>query len=230
MTKTENQIKLAIGYDDLYLLLHRQLSLFAVKESDLDKKTLKRGIEIALTRVARCFKKIRNKYYYKEGIPRFDPFHTGQYAIFLYYLSHSLHVHARGDGRLPPKIYALNKMLHCIDIYYEVELPTVFYLDHPVGSVIGRASFSDYFQFRQNCTVGNNHGKYPRFGRNVQLWSGATVVGDCNIGDDVIIASGTFIKDESINSGSVVFGKSPKLIIKDRKCLKRCDKGHFFLQ
>ena len=228
MTNSESCIDLAISHDDLNSLLHRQLSFFAVKESDLDKQKLAQGIEIALTRVARCFSQIRNKYYSENGIPRFDPSHTGQYAIFLYYLSHSLHAHVSG-GVLPAKVYALNKMLHCLDIFYEVELPDVFYLDHPVGSVIGRASFSDYFRFRQNCTVGNNYGKFPRFGRNVQLWSGVTMIGDCDIGDNVVFGSGTFVKNANIPSGSIVFGRSPKLIIKDKNVSSVVVNGKFLI-
>jgi serine O-acetyltransferase len=98
-----------------------------------------------------------------------------------------------------------------------------------MGSVIGRGIFSNYFQFRQNCTVGNNHGLYPRFGKNVQLWSGVTVIGNCDVGNDVILASGTFVKDEDIPSESVVFGSSPNLVIKDRSSLRHNEKSHFFL-
>ena len=41
------------------------------------------------------------------------------------------------------KIYYLNKILHSVDIYHEVELPSTFFLEHPVGTVLGRAKYQD---------------------------------------------------------------------------------------
>lgn len=228
MTKLNKQpVDVSIGEENLIVLLRRQLSFFCVQDSDLDISELRQGVNLALDRTAYCFSRINNKYYKHDGIPSLDPSHTGQYTIFLYFLANSLYaINTNGSG-IAPKVYALNKMLHCVDIFYEINLPNIFYLDHPVGSVIGRASFSDYFQFRQHCTVGNNHGKFPRFGKNVQLWSGVTILGNCHVGDNVIFSSATFVKDEDIPSGSVVFGNSPNLVIKDRKAFKGNLKSHF---
>jgi serine O-acetyltransferase len=167
----------------------------------------------ALKRLRNCFQALKNKYYNKNGSIPFSPSHTGQYAIFLYYLSHTLKTHAN-SSQFASGVYALNKMLHSVDLFYEIELPNIFYLDHPLGSVIGRASFQDYFQFRQNCTVGNNKGIFPTFGKNVQLWSNVTVVGNCTVGDHVVFASGSYVKDQDIPSFSLVFGRSPNLTIK----------------
>ena len=78
------------------------------------------------------------------------------------------------------RIYYLNKALNGVDLFYEVELPDVFFLDHPVGSVLGQTQRNgDFFSFSQNCTVGNNKGIYPTIGQNVQMMAGAMIVGDC---------------------------------------------------
>ena len=47
------------------------------------------------------------------------------------------------------KLYALNKAMASVDLFYQVELPDIFTFDHPLGSVMGRASYSDYFTFSQ---------------------------------------------------------------------------------
>lgn len=169
----------------------------------------------ALLRTRTCFAALKNKYYNKNKLSFFTPAHTGQYSIFLYFLSHTLKIDAPDSG-LQAGVYSLNKMLHSVDLFYEVELPSIFYLDHPLGSVIGRASFQDYFQFRQHCTIGNNKGKFPTFGKNVHLWSGVTIVGNCTVGDHVVFSSGTYVKDQDIPSHSLVFGRSPNLIIKEQ--------------
>jgi serine O-acetyltransferase len=102
-------------------------------------------------------------------------------------------------------------------MFYEVNLPRYFQLDHPVGSVIGRATYGDGFSFGQNCTVGNNHGIYPVLGENVKMCANSSIIGRCHIGDNVIIGANSGVKDEDIPANSIVFGYSPNLIIKRRK-------------
>src|SRR5262245_16138731 len=98
----------------------------------------------ALERVEFCFSRLGLKGYCDDTGPRFSHLYTDQYAVFLYYLSNSAFTAAPGHP-LADKAYALNKALHSLDAYYEVGLPDIFALQHPVGSVLGRASYSDYF-------------------------------------------------------------------------------------
>jgi serine O-acetyltransferase len=93
-------------------------------------------------------------------------------------------------------------------------MPDVFFLDHPVGSVLGRATYGLNFSFSQNCTVGNNKGIFPTIGKNVQMLSGSKILGRCKIGDNVIVSANTYIKDTDIPANSLVFGSSPNLVIK----------------
>ena len=115
------------------------------------------------------------------------------------------------------KLYALNKAMASVDLFYQVELPDIFTFDHPLGSVMGRASYSDYFTFSQGCTVGNNRGIYPRFGQSVFMLSDSKVIGDCEIGSNVIIGAPAYVKDVDIPSNSLVFGQSPNLVIKENR-------------
>lgn len=122
---------------------------------------------------------------------------------------------ARGGGAVCDKLYAVSKALSGADLFYQVELPEIFFFDHPVGSVVGRASYSDRFAFGQGCTVGNNHGAYPVFGESVFMMSDSKVVGGCRIGDFVIIGANSYIKDREIPSGSLVFGQEPNVTVKE---------------
>ena len=161
-----------------------------------------------------CFSRIRNKYYSRDGETFFDPLHGCQWAHFLYTLSNE--IFRRGGVRsVCDKVYALNRALSSVDLYYEVELPDVFTFDHPLGSVMGRAKYSDFFTFSQGCTIGNNHGVYPRLGERVFMMSNSKVIGDCEVGDNVVIAANAYVKDQDIPSNSLVFGASPNLIIKE---------------
>ena len=200
--------------DDLVTLIIKQINSFFPLSRDEENK-----IEVilpdVLERVKKCFDASDNKYYHKNGRVYFNPFHSGQYCIYLYYLSNS--IFNQGNSILADKIYYLNKVMNGCDLFYEVELPESFMLDHPVGTVIGRAKFQNGLMFTQNCTIGNNNGLYPQIGKNVRLCTHASIIGNCNIGDNVILGAYTCVKDQNIPNNSIVFGVSPNLVIKQLK-------------
>lgn len=209
-------MKTEISRSRIKILVAMQIkNLFGLHNHE--KKTLWTAVDVALKRCGYCFSHVTNKYYRKDGEVYFNPFHSGQYSIFLYFLSNSIFVDGKATDRtLADRVYYLNKALNGLDLFYEVAMPGIFFLDHPVGSVIGRATFGDYFFFSQNCTVGNNKGIFPQLGKNVRMMSGAKIIGNSRIGDNVIVSANTYVKDCDVSSDSMVFGSSPKLVIVPR--------------
>lgn len=190
--------------------VNQQLKNILISEEDV---TL--YIEHALERTYRCFEKSKNKYYSdSENRIKFSLFHSGQYSIFLYYLSNTLYKYKEDD--LATKIYYLNKILHSVDWYYEIELPEYWIVEHPIASVLGRADYSNGLVIYQGCTIGGNRGKYPTLGKNVILYSNATILGNSKIGNNVVLSTGCTIKDQDIPDNCLVFGVSPNLIIKNK--------------
>lgn len=172
-------------------------------------------MEEALHRAYQCFEKNADKYYYdSEGIVKFSVFHSGQYSIFLYYLSNT--VYKKNNNELATKIYYLNKILHSVDWYYEIELPEYWGVEHPLGSILGRAKYRNGIVIYQGCTVGGNKEKYPDLGENVILYSNSTILGNSKIGSNVVLSTGCTVKDQDIPDNCIVFGKSPNLIIKSK--------------
>ena len=194
------------------LLLRQTSSLFPLEDEDVAR--IDGAFDRAIDRAERCFSRVRNKYYSAGVEARFDPLHGCQWTAFLYLLANE--IWRSGGGSVCDKLYAVSKALSGADLFYQVELPDVFFFDHPVGSVIGRASYSNFFDFGQGCTVGNNHGVYPAFGESVFLMSDSKVIGDCRIGNFVIIGANSYIKDREVPSGSLVFGQEPDVVIKHR--------------
>ena len=206
-------MNISIGRDELNKLLCRQIkNNFMLCKNE--KEDLLSLIPRSLKKVEKCFKENNNKYYWKNKILIFNPYHSGQYTMFLYFLSHDALLN--GKNLLADKIYFLNKMLNGCDMYHEIKLPKIFFFDHVVGSVLGRASYSNYFIFQQNCTVGANHGIYPTFGEFVWLFANSTVIGNTQIGNNVFVSANTYIKDEVIPDNTIVFGSSPNLILKSK--------------
>lgn len=62
------------------------------------------------------------------------------------------------------------------------------------------------------------------------MWSGVTVVGNCKVGDHVTFAAGTYVKDTDIPDYSLVFGRSPNLIIKARSPEQAAQSAYFHLE
>lgn len=205
-------MRTGIPVSDIKLLVSRQIrNNFMLSRPE--EELLEATVDIALRRCEFNFSRSRNKYCHQDGETFFNPFHSGQYTIFLYYLSNSVFALGKEHGTLADRIYYLNRMLNGVDLFYEVKLPEVFFLDHPLGSVMGRAVYGNNFFFSQNCTVGNNKSVYPVIGENVRMMSGSKIIGRVAIGDNVIISANTYIKDQDIPPCSLVFGASPDLTI-----------------
>lgn len=203
---------LEIGRERLTALVARQLGSLFEFEPSADAAALEQGLDAALERGRRCFVKNLNKYFHKDGQCRFNPFHSGQYCIFLYYLGHSLA--RQGASSLADRVYYLNRALNGVDLFHQVHLPEVFCVEHPLGAVIGRAQIGNFFFFAQGVTVGGNKGAYPVIGSRVSMLSNSKVVGRSVIGDNVILAANSYVKDAVIPPDSIVFGQDRQLVIK----------------
>jgi len=167
-------------------------------------------VNLALGRVEHCFSRVRLKGYFANGQPRFSHLHCDQYAVFLYYLANSAFREKPGHP-IADKAYALNKALHALDAYYEVQLPDVFAVQHPVGTVLGRATYSDYFLCYHNCTVGANLGNdYPSFGRGIVMYGGSRVIGKTSVGGNTFVSTGAIVIDGgALEPNSVLHGIYP---------------------
>lgn len=165
-----------------------------------------------LERLEICFSHVNNKYYHNNGEVIFNPLHVSQWTVFLYIMANELSKKSNTD--ICDMIYGLNKMVSSADIFYGVEMPKIWFCDHPQGSVMGRAKYSDFFTFSQGCTVGNNKGIYPVFDEHVTMFSNSKVIGNSHIGDHVIFSANSYVIDMDIPSYSIVFDAAPHNIVK----------------
>jgi len=205
---------ISTGKDYLGRLIHLQLRNFFMYSKSVDDY-----LDPALERLEKCFADSSDKYYKKEGEIHFSPYHSGQYSIFLYYLANTAY-RMDGDPDLCTVLYYLNKSLNSVDWFYALELPESFGVEHPLGSVLGRAKFSNHLFFYQGCTIGGiQRGKrsvYPTLGEYVTLCANSSVLGECNIGNYVIIGADALVKNQDIPDNSIVFGSSPNLKVDTR--------------
>ena len=211
-------MELTLHTENILKQLVKQVNNF-FEISDENIRVLESCMDEVLNMCEYNFEHSDNKYFKsRTGGARFDTHHSVQYMIFLYYLSNLLYRQGGYNG-LCDKVYYLNKIMNGVDLFYAIELPQIWSAEHPLGTVMGRAKYSDGFFFYQGCTVGGTKDKkgnifYPVIEENVRMYSNSSVLGNCHIGQGAQIGAGTIVKNQNVPAGSVVFGQSPNLIIR----------------
>lgn len=199
---------LTLNRNQLVDYVTRQVNNFFPDERSLSKSVLDPVINETLGRVEYCFSKINNKYFFDGNQSIFNHLHGDQYCMFLYYLSNTMYRNGV-DPAYCNKIFLLNKCLHGLDAYYEVELPDIFLVIHPIATVLGRGKYSDYFLVYQRCGIGSNREIYPSMGKFVSLHPGSAILGNSNIGDNCSIASESLVLDTNLENNTTYIG-NPK--------------------
>lgn len=171
------------------------------------EKALKTVISVSLERVEHCFSQIHRKYYTQPDGCVFDHLHSDHMATLLYFLSNQS-VMADYEP-LGSKLAYLNKIMHGIDLYPHVQLPEVFLLLHPVGTILGRATYGNFLVVYQGVTVGATSIEYPIFGDGTVLFSGAKVLGAARSGNNVVFGANTMVIEGTIPDDSTVVGQHP---------------------
>lgn len=171
---------------------------------------LRDHLAATMKRLEHCFSHIRRKYYAQDGDVAFDHLNSDHFASFLYLLANTIW-RETGAMETPTRLFYLNKILHGLDLFYSVELPPVFMLVHPLGTVLGHARYGNYLVVYQNVTVGADAtGPYPSFGTGTILYARSAVVGDCTLGDNVVLGANAFLLNTSVPPNSLVVGQYPR--------------------
>ena len=129
--------------------------------------------------------------------------HGDEYTTFLYYLSNQAWIDDKLE--IAELIYLLNRRLNNFDCFYTRQMPAVFHLEHPLGSVLGQASFGEYLVVYQGVSVGGDLKlRYPKFGDGVALFAKSSVIGASKIGSNCAIGAGVQVYGLTIPSHTAV--------------------------
>ncbi len=149
---------------------------------------------------------------WKEN-PELDVLNSTKYPIFLYKLSRELYLNNEIKGAT--KIFYLNKILHSIDLFYEIDLKENFLLGHTINSVFCKAKYGNYSVFWQNILVGVDKNKRPQLNDGLVMFPNSSIVGDCHVGKNVVISANTNIINTNIPDNVIVFANNDKLVFKE---------------
>jgi serine O-acetyltransferase len=122
--------------------------------------------------------------------------YPGFHAILLHRVSHKLY--RWGVPFFPRFISQVSRFLTGIEIHPGATIGRRFFIDHGMGVVIGEtAEIGDDVLLYQGVTLGgtgNEKGKrHPTLGNSVVVGTGAKVLGNIKIGDNVKIGAGSVV-------------------------------------
>lgn len=206
-------LKLSLNKNELVEYLYRHLNIF-FPDKTTDKQVLYKLVEISLLRLEYCFKNIIVKHYQDNNNTLFNHLHGDQYCMFLYFMSNEAYLSNKEEYYL--KTSLLNKYLNSIDLFGHIEMPEIFLLVHPIGTILGRAKYSNYLIVYQNVTVGGKHDgisqvQYPSFNEFTALLSNVSIIGDAHLGEKSILAANTKLIGGRYTSNSIIIGNYPDI-------------------
>jgi serine O-acetyltransferase len=210
-----SMLRSSLGSEALAALASRQCGFHFPDGEDLRADEIVPSARRAMSRLEHCFSHVANRYFFDGASAIFDHLHGDQYAMWLYLLSRQLH-EDRAPQAWSKKLFLLNKSMHGCDIFYEVELPAVFLLVHPLGTVLGRGHYSDHFIAYQRCGIGSNRGVYPTLGRHVTLRPGSAVLGNSRVASNVTVAAESLILDRDVPSDTTYIGNPRDFTLRPR--------------
>jgi serine O-acetyltransferase len=124
-----------------------------------------------------------------------------------------------------PMWFVYKVLLRRYSFKYGIQIPAStdighgFYIGH-FGTIVvnNKAKIGDNCNIAHNVTIGQaNRGErkgYPTINNNVWIGTGSVIVGNINIGDNVLIAPNSYVNID-IPAFSIVMGNPCKIIKKD---------------
>ncbi len=135
----------------------------------------------------------------------FNHLHSDQYAQFLYFFSNSLWK-MDGNPDLCSKLILLNRDLHGCWFSYKGNLPDIFLLVHPLGSILGNKNvkYSNYLVVLQNVTINGNE-EPLELGEYLFCGTGSKIIGSGKIGNRVSIGANALIRNPNIQDDFITY-------------------------
>lgn len=195
---------LSLPYREFKDYVLRQMDHFFPDRQNLSANEYDNAFDITIERTRYCFSHVNMSSYSNNGEVFLSHLHANQYAVFLWFLSNTIWTEFRNE-RVANKLYCLNRTLNSLSCSYDAKLPDIFLLLHIVGTVLGKAEYSDFFVACHGCTVGAHHGVYPKIGKGVAMLPHSSIIGACNIGDRVSLGINAMVYERDLSDNTTIY-------------------------
>ena len=100
--------------------------------------------------------------------------------------------------------------MNSFECFYTRDMPSIFHLEYPVGTVLGQAKFSDYLVVYQGVSVGGDLKlRYPQLGEGIALFSKCSLIGNVCVGSNCAIGAGVQLYGENVPCNVSVSSRGP---------------------
>ena len=208
------QTVLSVDRSDLAEYVDCQIrNLLPMKSgNENDLRLIELHLEESLIRVQRCIDEVSM---WRTGV--FDVLHSTQYCIFLYYLANTIWRHEEHSDTCT-RLFLVNKALSAIDLFYEIQMPEVFFIGHTAGIVLAKAQYDNFLVLYQNSTVGKNHGDAPTIEAGCIMYPNTAIIGECLVRRNTTVAQGVSVINQDTQVGRIAFqGNNGELIFREPK-------------
>ena len=170
--------------------------IFYGQEIDLNK--FEKIYNLTCQRYLYCLAKKNHKHFPKNLLK-----HADEYTSFLVFLAREAYKNKLQE--VAESAYLINRRMNSFDCFYTREMPDIFHLEHPVGSIIGQAKMKNFLVIYQGVNIGGNlKHDYPSINEGVVLFPRSSILGSCNICSNSAIGAGVQIYNENIQKNSAV--------------------------
>lgn len=197
-------MQLSLAKADFQTYTSRQVNHFFPDKQEFNLSDYGNIFDLTLDRLNYCFQKVAFDRYYNNDTTLLNHLYSDHYLMYLWFLSNTFWKELKEEN-MSSKLYYLNKCMHGFDCMYNTNMPDIFLIFHGVGTMLGKADYSDYFIALHGCTVGSQKGHYPVFGKGVTLTANSSVIGKCAIGDKCTISTRTTIFQKDIPNNHTAF-------------------------
>ena len=225
-------MQLSLAKEEMKRYLAGQLATFFPDKYTMKGPDVDSAFDLALERLENCFRYLSFPAYCDDaGQTYFSHLHADQYAQFLYYFSNSLW-NLSENKPICDKVMYLNRVLNNFFFSYKGKLPDIFFLGHPIGTVLGNAVYSDFLVVLQGVTINTSNkadgSPAPVLGKGLFMGAGAKIIGNRDIGDRVSIGVDTVVYNAEIPDDKVVTtNEKGETVISDRKKPKCMAQNYF---
>lgn len=225
-------MQLSMSKGELKAYLKNQLSTFFPDKYVMEGQDIDIAFDLGLERLENCFKYLTFPAYCDDqGQTYFSHLHADQYGQFLYYFANSLWKTSENKA-ICDKLMYLNRVLNNFFFSYKGKLPDIFFLGHPVGTILGNAVYNDFLVVFQNVTINTSNDEAgnpaPVLGKGLFMGAGAKIIGNKPVGSRVSISVDTVVYDKAIADDKVVITNDRgETVIKDRR-KKECMAQNYF--
>lgn len=218
-------MKLSLSVEELKSYLGKQLDNYfpdGLTEKYFRGEDVDRAIRQGLERVEYCFKHVNMEAYSNDrGETFFSHLHIDQYSAFLYYFMNTLWQNG-GNEDICRKVMSLNRALSGVYVTYKTKLPDIYLTYHSAGTVLGEASYSNYFIALQNVTINTGGGGTPHLGKGLYMAAGSSIIGVESVGDWVAVGVNTTVYNQKIGDNKLVINRSGAVeVLENRLCRQK---------